>query len=62
MAAPVVHQAATGRVEPDEAPVSPVSQPQGATASAPEPDLDSLARQVYAVLKRRLATEFRQSR
>jgi hypothetical protein len=37
------------------------STPVAAPAQQPAPDLDALARQVYAVLKQRLAAERRRS-
>ena len=61
--AAVTHEAATGRILRAEEPSTAASQPRGATATpAVAPDLDSLARQVYTVLRRRLAAEYRQSR
>lgn len=46
----------TAMVQPE-----PVAQPLEGSERTPEPDLDALARQVYAVLRRRLATERRRS-
>ena len=65
--APVSVQAADqGRSVPTPSPAgplpkSPEAAPKPASGSAPAPDLDDLARQVYAVLKRRLITERRRS-
>ena len=42
-------------------PKSPEAPQKPANGASPAPDLDDLARQVYAVLKRRLITERRRS-
>jgi hypothetical protein len=57
------HLAAAGRVLPADEPAEQ-GKPASGTGAPPsvEPDLDSLARQVYTVLRRRLAAEIRQSR
>ncbi|HEX9371314.1 MAG TPA: DUF4157 domain-containing protein, partial [Roseiflexaceae bacterium] len=57
VAAPVVQRAARNRVLDEAAPL-PTVEP-APVEQAPEPDLDALAHQVYAVLKRRLAAERR---
>jgi hypothetical protein len=63
-----VQLAAEGRDLPDVAPpvptavvaaAAPAEAEDGAPSAQVEPDLDSLARQVYAVLRRRLAAEGR---
>jgi hypothetical protein len=56
--APVVHAAETARTLPAPQQRETPAQEQ---APAPAPDIDALARQVYAVLKRRLAAERRRS-
>jgi hypothetical protein len=56
--APVVHAAETARTLPAPRQRETPSQEQTPT---PAPDIDALARQVYAVLKRRLAAERRRS-
>lgn len=61
-----VRAADQGRSVPTPAPQgplpkSPEAAPKPASGAAPAPDLDDLARQVYAVLKRRLITERRRS-
>ena len=56
--APVVHAAETTRTLPAPRQRETPSQEQ---TPAPAPDIDALARQVYAVLKRRLAAERRRS-
>ncbi|MEP7188328.1 MAG: DUF4157 domain-containing protein [Roseiflexaceae bacterium] len=56
--APPVQLAETGRML-DALPAQ--SSPATAPAQQPAPDLDALARQVYAVLKQRLAAEHRRS-
>jgi hypothetical protein len=56
--APPVQLAETGRLL--DAPPA-LSTPAQAPAQPPAPDLDALARQVYAVLKQRLAAERRRS-
>ncbi|MCL6541545.1 MAG: DUF4157 domain-containing protein [Roseiflexus sp.] len=56
--APVVHAAETARTLPAPQRRETPSQEQTPT---PAPDIDALARQVYAVLKRRLAAERRRS-
>ena len=56
--APIVHAAETARTLP--APQQRETPAQERTP-APAPDIDALARQVYAVLKRRLAAERRRS-
>jgi hypothetical protein len=56
--APVVHAAETARTLPAPRQRETPSQEQ---TPAPAPDIDALARQVYAVLKRRLAAERRRS-
>jgi hypothetical protein len=55
-AALAVQRAETGRQLPTE---EPAAAPQEPLSARPEPDLDALARQVYAVLSRRLAAERR---
>jgi hypothetical protein len=52
----VVQRAETGRQVPA---TEPATMPQEGPQPQPEPDLDALARQVYAVLSRRLAVERR---
>ena len=47
------------RIQPSESAAEPVSQD---APPAPEPDLDALARQVYQVIKQRLAAERRRGR
>jgi hypothetical protein len=56
--APVVHAAETARTLPAPQQRETPAQEQAPT---PAPDIDALARQVYAVLKRRLAAERRRS-
>ncbi|MBX0331256.1 hypothetical protein K2Z83_26765, partial [Oscillochloris sp. ZM17-4] len=55
---PAVQRAETGRPTSPAQPYSPTMLPDPPPA-APAPDLDALARQVYDVLKRRLAAEMR---
>jgi hypothetical protein len=57
VAAPVAQLAETTRPAPAPAPES--TQPEQANEEAAGPDLDALAKQVYDVLKRRLAAERR---
>jgi hypothetical protein len=57
-AAPPVALAAIDRATTDDAPAAP-SAASADPQKAPEPDVDALARQVYAVLKQRLAAERR---
>jgi hypothetical protein len=59
----MVHLAETGRELPQEASVgqSPNGHLHGHQDQSVEPDLDHLARQVYQVLKNRLAAERRRS-
>jgi hypothetical protein len=60
--AAAAHLAATGRPLPtDERRDQPSSTHSAGDPPAVEPDLDSLARQVYTVLRRRLAAEIRQA-
>jgi hypothetical protein len=62
-ATPVVQRAARGRsleVEPAAAPTA-VPTPEPGYDKAPPADLDLLARQVYAILRRRLAAEQRRT-
>jgi hypothetical protein len=51
-----VHRAALDRPEAESGDHAP---PSASDAGRPQPDLDTLARQVYAVLRRRLAAERR---
>jgi uncharacterized protein DUF4157 len=53
---PGVQRASIERSVPEEAEETPAGHD---APKAPEPDLDALARQVYAILKRRLGVEYR---
>jgi hypothetical protein len=55
---PVVQRAGEERSQNGNEGGSPTGQP---VMNEPEPDLDALAQQVYAILKRRLAVEQRRS-
>ncbi len=57
---PVLQRAEQGRALPRLSPQSPTSQPSP-LALPPPLDLDALSEEVYAVLKRRLAAEYRRS-
>lgn len=64
-AAPTVQRAELGRPLDDVLPSAPTiptaAESQGEAAQTEEPDLDALARQVYAILKQRLAAERRRT-
>ncbi|MCA1666733.1 MAG: DUF4157 domain-containing protein, partial [Thermomicrobia bacterium] len=59
--APVLQRAAEGRSLSDHHADHPPSYAQFDDARGPEPDLDALARQVYAILKDRLSVERRRT-
>ncbi len=59
--APAVQFAEHGRAVDEAAPTGAAALPEQHAAKFPEPDLDALARQVYAVLRRRLAAEGRRA-
>jgi hypothetical protein len=58
----VVQRAESGRTVADEAASPTTSSSSQEEQKAAPPDLDALARQVYAVLKRRLEAEVRRER
>jgi uncharacterized protein DUF4157 len=59
VSAPIVQRAEVGRSLSDEEPPAPAPATQAETPKPVAPDLDVLAKQVYAVLKRRLDAERR---
>jgi len=59
--APAVQLAEHGRAVDEAAPTGAAAPSEQHAARPPEPDLDALARQVYAVLRRRLAVEGRRA-
>lgn len=60
-AAPAVQLAERGRTPDEATPATATGSAAPPAAQSPEPDLDALARQVYAVLRRRLSAEGRRA-